>query len=1140
MRKSDLFHHKTIKKLREQTDLTSKQKEASGLWLSYLSAGDLKDEKRNYMKFGRVILEDILGFPQVEIGHEEDNVDFSFNNPAGKKVLCIECKGTGTEPDELQHRDKKAQETPLTQTWDYVSNTGSAYGICTNYKEFVLMTRADYPALHWFDFESIRENRDEKLKEFVGIFSKERLIDDGGSVEVLHKNSVNEEEEFTAEFYKLFHQTRLMMIRAFQEKEGVTKDEAIKYAQLYLNRLIFIFFAEDNKLLEKKLFMERVVKSLNSNVSEVSKMISEQILDLFKIMDEGSDMLGIVGFGGGLFQERIPSKIHFLDLRDKKFFSDIISEIKLKKINPDNTIQSLINKVRKLNPIIKNLLMMNSFDFTTDLNVNILGHIFEQSISDLEELKGGKVSKRKKDGAYYTPEYLTDYICRNTIIPYLSKSGASSIRELIVEYKDNIEELEKKFREIKILDPACGSGAFLIKAIDILLEIHKEILAVKMFLYPERYSENDQTKMDKWNEESEAKKIIENNIYGVDINPESAGVTKLALFLKIASRGKKLIELTNNIKVGNSLISDKSIDKMAFNWELEFPQIFCEENGNKKIDGGFSCIIGNPPWERPIIEDKEFFGSSTPEIANAKSSATRKKLINKLEMTDPELYNEYTEKKKSVAQQIEYLTNSKKFQLSAVGDINFYAIFLELARNFLRKNGRCGLVVPTGIITDLTYQEFFQELISSSSLVACHDFTNKQKIFKDVASNMRFSLVLLRNSDIVESKFSISVLNESIDTLLNNEKTYFLSKDEINLFNPNSKTCPMFPSTNDYEICKRIYEKNPILINENTGQESNTWNFEYWRMFDMSNDSNLFKRKEELVSTGFTLKKDNWFVRNDIKLVPLYESKLFKSYDHRHGSFKDVSIERRFGVKAEPNHPTNKQKGDTLYEIEPRYWLKFKDVDDRLKRKNVKDECFFAFRNICRTFNDSRTAIGTIIPFSAVGHSAAVLLFRDKDSTMRNKKMILFSCIFSSLVFDYLVRQKMSGINLSKFILIQIASPSPKSFKSLKLTYNNITKTAEEWCIEQASRVLPVSQKLVKIFKNLSNKPVKWDEDDRFEKICFIDAIVAHTYGLNRKDYEYILNQFPILCRQQKEKYGKFLSLEMGLEFFDALEEDSE
>ena len=597
--RNPLFHHKTIKKYSETVKPTSKQIEASRKWLGYLDAEKLGEEKSSYLKFAKVILDDMLGFPQEDIEHEEDNVEFSFSNSEGKKVLCIECKGTKTtELDALQHRVKKEHETPIKQTWDYMGSTGSDYGICTNYKDFVLMTRnGGTNTTHEFNFESIRKDTtNEKLKEFIGIFSKERLIDKGGFVEKLHKESVGEEREFTREFYKLFHQTRLMLIKAFQEKEDITKDEAINYTQLYLNRLIFIFFAEDNNFLEKKLFMERVKKSLNSNVFESSKMVSDQILELFRIMDEGSDRLGIVGFGGGLFQERIPSKIHFLDLRDKKFFNDITSKIKL-KIKPDNTIQSLIDRERKLNPIIKNLLIMDSFDFTTDLNVNILGRIFEQSISDLEELKEEKVSRRKKEGVFYTPEEITDYVCRNTIIPYLSKSGANSIGELFLEYENDIEELEKKFREIKILDSACGSGAFLIKAVDILLEIHKEILRLKIRNNPEKYSDNGQTKMDKWNEESEAKKIIENNIYGVDINPESVAITKLALFLKIAERGKKLSELTNNIKVGNSLISDKSIDN-AFDWELEFPDIFHDEKGKRKENPGFDVVIGNPPYVR--------------------------------------------------------------------------------------------------------------------------------------------------------------------------------------------------------------------------------------------------------------------------------------------------------------------------------------------------------------------------------------------------------------------------------------------------------------------------------------------------------------------------------------------------------------
>lgn len=583
----DLFNPKTIQRLCEDVKITQKQKQASKEWLKLLDDNKLQDEKSNYPKFMEILLQDILGYPIKEIDFESGNVEFQFRNSEGKNILCFEAKGTSTKDlFAPQHRIKKEHETPIKQTWDYMGSIGLDYGICTNYKDFVLISKQfGYSKYHFFDFNSIKKN-EEKIKEFVGIFSKERIIEKG-FVEKLQKESIVEEREFTKEFYKLFHETRLMMIKSFKENKEVTKDEAIHYTQLYLNRLIFMFFAEDHDFLEDKLFTKRVTEVLNSPlVSEHSKMVSDEILGLFQAMDKGSHRLGVFGFNGGLFKEEIPPKIYFSDIKDVKFFKEVMQNSKL-KIKPNAETQKIINTYQnELNPIIVNLFMMDSFDFTTEINVNILGHIFEQSISDLEELKQEGISRRKKDGVFYTPEYITDYICRNTIIPYLSKLGVNSIHELIDEYVDNIEELEKKFQEIKILDPACGSGAFLVKAVDVLLEIHKEIQIVKES--SGKYSSGSQFSLTKWNEETEARMFVENNIYGVDINSESIEITKLSLFLKIASKNRKLIGLEKNIRFGNSLISDKTIDERGFCWETEFPEVMAF--------GKFDVIIGNPPY----------------------------------------------------------------------------------------------------------------------------------------------------------------------------------------------------------------------------------------------------------------------------------------------------------------------------------------------------------------------------------------------------------------------------------------------------------------------------------------------------------------------------------------------------------------
>jgi type I restriction-modification system DNA methylase subunit len=267
---------------------------------------------------------------------------------------------------------------------------------------------------------------------------------------------------------------------------------------------------------------------------------------------------------------------------------------------PDELLESL--KID--DAILKNdLLVLSKYDFNTDVDVNILGHIFEHSLNEVDdveaELRGETLdktkSKRKKDGVFYTPKYITKYIVDNT----LGKLCTEKKIELkldediaIFDYQKADGKLNEKGKElyerlntykswlltVKVCDPACGSGAFLNQALSYFIEEHKFVddIIAELTNTPLRLFDTDL-------------QILENNIFGVDINDESVEIAKLSMWLRTAQPGRKLSDLSNNIKCGNSLIDDPAVagDK-AFNWGKEFPTVFEK--------GGFDVVIGNPPY----------------------------------------------------------------------------------------------------------------------------------------------------------------------------------------------------------------------------------------------------------------------------------------------------------------------------------------------------------------------------------------------------------------------------------------------------------------------------------------------------------------------------------------------------------------
>ena len=594
-----LFPADTLAEMCGDVEPTAGQEQAAAEWLGLLDGGRLADGRRNHPRFARIVLEGMLGYPAPQAGRGRGSTGLEFRGDGGQTLVCIETKGTST-PDlfAVQKRPRPEHSTPIRQTWDHMGKAGARYGICTNYRHFALIMRDHgYRRCHVFDIEDVRGDPG-RLREFIGVFSRERL--EAGFAERVMIRADEAEKELTREFYDIYGRTRLMLVKEF-ESSGAGRADAVGFAQTFLNRLIFVLFAQGAGLVrDKTMFEDGVVDILHGNLTTNTTRVWNYITgELFAGFNKGSDDPVIFGFNGGLFSDPLPSSVSIRDRRGAGFFKEFGTRTRRGSWEFKSRVEAAVRRHDDTSPIVKNLLAMSSYDFQGQMRVNMLGHIFENSIGDLEGLLGAGTSRRKRDGVFYTPEYVTRYICRGTIIPYLSRSGeASTPGELADEYAGDLDALEGRLHSIRILDPACGSGAFLIEAARTLLDVHEEVRARRG---PPGGTPGRQT-LEPGIADALARRVIRDNIYGIDISRQSVEITKLSMFLLTASLYERLPDLADNIRVGNSLVSRTNGEHATFAWEKEFPEVFPrtgmvqDESAGGRPGFGFDIVIGNPPY----------------------------------------------------------------------------------------------------------------------------------------------------------------------------------------------------------------------------------------------------------------------------------------------------------------------------------------------------------------------------------------------------------------------------------------------------------------------------------------------------------------------------------------------------------------
>ena len=553
-------------------------------------------------------------------------------------------------------------------------------------------------------------------------------------------------------------------------------------------------------------------------------------------------------------------------------------------------------------------------------------------------------------------------------------------------------------------------------------------------------------------------------------------------------------------------------DYGLFHWELAFPHVFAR--------GGFDVVLGNPPWERLKLQEQEFFARREPSIATARNAAERKKLIAALPTMNPILWKEWSRASRIAQGQSHFVRQSGRYPLCGKGDVNTYALFAEHNWRVLAPRGCAGFIVPSGIVTDDTTKEFFQALLDGSNLASVYHFENENLVFKGLDHRYRFVLLTIRESRQADLVF---YARRAVD-VDDRWRHFELTPADFATLNPNTRTCPTFRSRRDADINLKMYRRAGVLWREGD-PDGNPWGLRFLRMFDMANDSGLFRTRGELAAAGWRPEADR-FEKDGQVMLPLYEAKMVHYFDHRFGTYEAQSgAQANQGKLPELDHVAH---ADPERVTLPRYWVPENEVAARLD-DTWHGYWLLGWRDIARA-TDTRTLIGCIIPRAAVNHKFPLMMPSSDPQLAAN----LYANL-SSMPLDYCARQKVGGLSLTYFTMRQLPALSPGAYATPAPWAPSIR--LRDWFLPRVLELAYTAWNLKPFAEDCGDDgpPFVWDPERRFGLRCEIDAAFFHLYGVSRADTAYVLDTFPVIKRLEEREHGEYRTKRVVLETYDAL-----
>lgn len=570
------------------------------------------------------------------------------------------------------------------------------------------------------------------------------------------------------------------------------------------------------------------------------------------------------------------------------------------------------------------------------------------------------------------------------------------------------------------------------------------------------------------------------------------------------------------------------------NWQVTFPGIWTDWEADE-LTGGFDGVIGNPPWDRMKLQQVEWFAERRPDIAKVQKAADRTKMIKALEAAGDPLAADYAKASERAEAGTRMARKGGDYPLLSGGDINLYSLFVERAMTIVRRHGLIGLLVPSGIASDKTASKFFKGVATEGRLKTLYDFENGRQgktggpFFADVHRSFKFC-ALVASPSATEYAANCAFFLHDVSELTDENVRFSLSAEDFARVNPNTGTAPIFRSKRDAELTKTIYTNATVLVDRSSGEEVKVWPVKYTTMFHMTNDSGLFRTRQELEEqeAAYPL-GGNLFGSASGNWLPLYVGRMVHQFDHRAASV-EVN-EANLHNAALSGVVTEEEKANPDFSPTPQYWVPESEV-------TIPDglEWTIAFRDIARA-TDARTMIAGAIPKAGVGNTAPLIVANKGDEKFIGRELLLAN--LGAIIFDYVTRQKAQSTHLNWYIVEQLPVISSDQFEKVRFGKKSATDVVREIVLEltyTTHDMAPFARDMGYVDDAGEVKqPFVWNEERRLVLRAKLDAVFFHLYGItDRNDIRYIYSTFPIIERDEIVAYGKYRSCELCLAYMNA------